>query len=217
MLIALVSFCFSFNALASPSGLNNIPTSDTASGSPVFQIYSSVGNAAQTQHITGIKWGGGVLGEDSKLLRFEIGADERYAPGSLGSPVAQFKVAFHPVAQGPDFALGRANWAFTDDSNPFDYLIASQTLGSWRFHGGYGLQTSANTFLFGLDKSFQFSGRDTLVRLDLVQVADGSGVMPSIGALHVLNSWAVAETWVSQSTLDASPWVMLKLNLIPQL
>ena len=71
----VVCFCLSSLlprlAQATPSGLNNIPTADTApQGTLVLQTFSTVGGDARDDLNFGFK-----TGLEFKALRFEFGAD----------------------------------------------------------------------------------------------------------------------------------------------
>ncbi len=77
-----------WDAHATPSGLNNIPTADTApQGVLVLQMFSTVGGDNDSDFNLGFK-----TGVDFKPLRFEVGADSHVYPGVGGPVVLQSKV-----------------------------------------------------------------------------------------------------------------------------
>jgi len=204
-------------ASASPSGLNNIPTADTAGNQVlVLQAYSTGGHERRPDHTGGFKYGWVPQAEH----RFEFGADSHYAPGKSGPLVLQAKYAIQYNPQDPAFSVGVANMApGTDDrrraGQPFGYAVVSHSMpDQFRIHAGYGIQKNNNTALVGADKTFKLGGRDFMLRGDLVQIQNRDQWMGSVGFLYVFHdSWAL-ESWVSAPFERGEPSFTLKLNWI---
>lgn len=158
-------------ALATPSGLNNIPTADTApQGTLVLQTYSTVGGDARDDLNFGFK-----TGLEFKPLRFEFGADSHVYPGLGGPVVVQAKVAYPLGDHLPTIAGGVANLAFTDhqrdrSGQPFGYGVLTEDLGFLRVTAGCGVQDGDALPFVGLDKAFK------LTRRKVVAVSDGKSV-----------------------------------------
>lgn len=156
---------------ATPSGLNNIPTADTApQGTLVLQTYSTVGGDARDDLNFGFK-----TGLEFKPLRFEFGADSHVYPGLGGPVVLQAKVAYPLGDHLPTVAGGVANLAFTDhqrdrSGQPFGYGVLTEDLGFLRVTAGCGVQDGDALPFVGLDKTFK------LTRRKVVAVSDGKSV-----------------------------------------
>src|SRR5689334_20259808 len=140
--------------LATPSGLNNIPTADTAGqGEYVFQAFSNFGEGRRPDNNLGFKTGFNVLGQ-----KLEVGLDGRITPDKGGPAVGQVKYAA-TLQPGTQLAVGVANIAFRSQDrdragNPFKYFVVTQKFQeaeAFRFHGGYGFQTDNDSFILGVD------------------------------------------------------------------
>ncbi|MGI8889708.1 MAG: hypothetical protein ACR2G0_02855 [Chthoniobacterales bacterium] len=158
-------------AWATPSGLNNIPTADTApQGTLVLQTYSTVGGGARDDLNFGFK-----TGLEFKALRFEFGADSHVYPGLGGPVVVQAKVAYPLGEHLPTLAGGVANLAFTDhqrdrSGQPFGYGVLTEDFGFLRVTAGCGVQDGDKLPFVGLDKTFK------LTRKKVVAVSEGKSV-----------------------------------------
>src|SRR4051812_19919549 len=76
-------------ALATPSGLNNIPTADTAPPRTfVLQPFTTIGNDRDADFNLGFK-----TGLDFEVVRFEMGFASHISPGLGGPMTAHAKVA----------------------------------------------------------------------------------------------------------------------------
>jgi hypothetical protein len=199
--------------LATPSGLNNIPTADTAGeGDYVFQAFSNFGERRRPDNNLGFKTGLGLFGE-----KLEVGLDGRITPDKGGPAVAQVKYA-RTLQEGTSLGVGIANIAFRGQDrdragNPFKYGIITQKLGNLRLHGGYGFQTDNDSVLLGADYSLKLNSRDLVIRSDVTEINDGDQFVGSLGFLLVINPSLVLESWASKPE-DGSTVGTLKFNFI---
>lgn len=218
--IGLISLAWSLSAFGSPSGLNNIPTADTAPNLvPVVQAYSTFGEGRSPDHTAGMKFGLGPWDKAVFDSRFEVGVDGHYAPDPIGPAVFQVKYAVQPWEKGPAIALGSANIAVSESDRgragqPFSYAVLSQDVGYFRLHGGYGLQHNGNAGFVGIDKTFDARSRALTLRADAVQTRDQKDWMASVGAMYAVNKWLVLEAWGSFPVDQGDPSVTLKLNFV---
>src|SRR5262245_51121198 len=180
------------NAHATSSGLNNIPTADTAPDLvPVIQLYSTWGDDRRPDHSAGMKIGFGPWDDAFWGSRFEAGVDGHYAPGDPGPAVFQLKYALQPWEKGPAICIGSANLAVTDNDRerggqPFTYGVLSQDFKFFRLHAGYGLQHDGNAGFFGIDRTFKVFDRPLMLRSDAIQIQDERQWLASVGALYEL-------------------------------
>ncbi len=142
--------------MATPSGLNNIPTADTTpQGTFVFQAFSTLGDDRDEDLNFGFK-----TGLDLGPAGFEFGTAAKLLPGEDGPWTVHGKLAV-PFGEGlPSVALGVANVTFTSDDrdrggDPFGYIVLSHDLGWFRVHAGCGLQDDEGLPFFGVDKTFR--------------------------------------------------------------
>jgi hypothetical protein len=211
--LVMIGATCSAPVLATPSGLNNIPTADTAGeGDYVFQAFSNFGERRRPDNNLGFKTGLGLFGE-----KFEVGLDGRITPDKGGPAVAQVKYA-RSLWDGTSLGVGIANIAFRSQDrdragNPSKYGIVTQKLGNLRLHGGYGFQTDNDSVLLGADYSLKFSGRDLVIRSDVIEINDGDQFLGSLGFLLVINSSLVLESWASKPE-DGGTVGTLKFNFI---
>ena len=164
-------------ALATPSGLNNIPTADTTpQGTFVLQAFSTTGGDADTDFNIGFKTGVDIL----KIVKFELGADSHLLPDKGGPVVVNGKLAV-PFGKGlPTFAIGAANIAFNEHQRQragdvFGYAVLSQDFGCFRAHAGCGYQDTDALPFFGLDKTFRSSKPRVVSDGKSVRLAGGHG------------------------------------------
>jgi len=201
--------------LATPSGLNNIPTADTAGqGEYVFQAYSNFGEQRRPDTSLGFKTGFDVF--DQKI---EVGLDGRVAPDKGGPAVAQVKYAAD-IWSGGKLGVGIANIAFRSQDrdragNPFKYGIVTQKFGDrFRAHAGYGFQTDNDSVLLGADYTLKVNGRDLVLRSDVIEIQDQDQFLGSFGFLYVINPNLVLETWASQPFEDGRTVGTLKFDFV---
>jgi hypothetical protein len=176
-------------ALASPSGLNNIPTADTCTPKVlVLQAYSNFGSDMKTSYTAGAKYGA------AKGL--EVGVDYQFAPdGSTGPINLQVKQAWWPGDAQTGYCLGLAgitgDWG---EHHVFPYGVVSHKFNTLdRGHIGFAPQQDAQQFFVGYDHQFE----SALLRADYVRNDDADSNMYSLGAL-VPTKWGAVEGWVSR-------------------
>lgn len=201
---------FSAVALATPSGLNNIPTADIVPHRTVaIQAYDLLG-ADPHDFASGFK-----TGWDFSPVHLEWGMDSHLLPDSAGPLLFQTKLGFTPWENGK-IAVGVANVALTDTDragDPFTYAVLTQDLGFARLSVGYGLQTDGNSVLVGLDRSWKVFDRNLNINADLVQTGDGEGWLTAVGAKYDLTKHIVLESWVNLPD-DGEVTVMAKINFV---
>ena len=153
-------------ALASPSGLNNIPTADTAPDLvPVIQEYTTFGAQRKPDHTAGMKIGFGPWDKAAWSSRFEAGVDGHLAPGDVGPAVFQLKYSVKPCDYSPTIGVGCANLAVNSSDRaragqPFTYGVLSHDFTFLRAHAGYGVQHLGKTALIGVDKTVKAFDRE---------------------------------------------------------
>jgi hypothetical protein len=192
------------SAFGTPSGLNNIPTADTAPHRHVaVQAFSSFGDGANQFAANGPGehsfWMGFKTGWQLAPLNFEWGLDSPLFTERSGPLFFQAKVAVEPWEKGL-FSIGIAGIALTDadrSGDPFTYAVLSQDLGVLRAHIGYGVQTNGNSFLIGVDRTWKLFERNFNLNADLVQAADESFWLPSVGFKYDLHKNVVFEWWTN--------------------
>jgi hypothetical protein len=228
-------------ALATPSGLNNIPTADTTpQGTFVLQTYSTVGGDRDADFNLGFK-----TGIDLKAVKLELGFDSHIIPGKGGPVTANAKAAVPLSAGLPVLAVGAANVAFSDyfrsrAGDTFAYFVATQDFHWFRLTGGCALQDSQGVPFFGVDKTFRIakspatSGgnspkkpggkqvvkatepeyRDLFTfRADAIQQLNRDWLL-SAGVLVPVCKWFVFETWGNFPTDGSEASVTLKGNFV---
>lgn len=218
-ILILTALAISASAFATPSGLNNIPTSDTVPHRTVaVQAFSSFGGPNQFgangpgQHSF---WMGFKTGWEFSPLRLEWGLDSPIGPDMTGPLLFQTKVGFSPWEDG-SLALGIAGVALTDidrSGDPFSYVMLAHDFHFARFHLGYGYQTNGSSFLTGLDRTWKVFDRNLNLNADLVQTRDQRGLMTAVGAKYELHKHIVLETWANLPD-TSSVSVIAKINFV---
>ena len=199
------------SALATPSGLNNIPTADIVPHRTVavqaFDTFSSHSDDF---------WMGFKTGWDlTDKVHLEWGLDSHLSPDQAGPRYFQTKVGFSPWEDGK-VAIGVAGVGLTNTDragDPFTYAVLTQDLHFARLSVGYGLQTNANTVLLGLDRTFKVFDRNLNVNADLVQTGDQSGWLTALGVKYDLTKHIVLESWVNLPD-EGDVSVMAKINFV---
>ncbi len=202
--ITLAAFAVVSSAFATPTGLNNIPTADTVPHRTVaIQAFSSFGPGANQFAANGPDehsfWMGFKTGLQFDFLNLEWGMDSPMITHESGPLFFQTKAGIEPW-EGGKLVLGVAGIALTDINragDPFTYAMLSHDFGLLRTHTGYGVQTNGNSFLFGIDKTFQVFDRSVNINADLVQAADESFWLPAIGWKYDLHKNIVLEWWTN--------------------
>lgn len=188
--------------MATPTGLNNIPTADTVPHRTVAaQAFSSFGPGANQFAANGPDehafWLSFKTGWAFAPLNLEWGLDSPVFDGPSGPLFFQTKLNFAPWKDGV-FALGVANVALTDTDragDPFTYAMLAHDFGFIRAHAGYGLQNNGNSVLLGLDRTWKVLNRNFNLNVDLVQAADQSIWLPAVGWKYDLSKHIVLEWW----------------------
>ncbi len=174
--------------LPSPSGLNNIPTTDIAPQRVVIlQGWANSSEGEDTRYFVGAKSGA--------TADLEVGLDSKASPD--GGPVtAQVKYRLPNDSTRPDFAVGFANLSAARDraGQPMPYVVATQAFPGWRAHAGYSGQERAAGFFLGADLRVSAS---LLVRADWVRAGSSTGSTSSIGAVWTPDQPFALEAWAS--------------------
>jgi hypothetical protein len=219
VLLALLGLAVSTGgALATSTGLNNIPTADTPPDRTlVFQQYNTFGGGRKPDSSAGLKMGLRPFPEKYDWNHFEWGADFHLAPGQSGPVVFQGKYALQPWENLPTLGLGATNLAITGDDRdrvgqPYSFAVLTQDFRWLRATFGYGLQVKNDGGFFGLDKTVPLFRRDLMLRTDIIQIENERQWLGSVGFLYLLHkSWAL-ESWVSQPTEHGQTSFTIKLN-----
>ena len=228
-------------AVATPSGLNNIPTADTTpQGVFVLQGFTTIGDNRDADFNLGFK-----TGIDLKAVKLELGLASHLIPGKGGPVEVHGKVAV-PLGEGlPVIAAGAANISFSRDDrrragDTFAYFVMSQDFHCFRLHAGLAVQDSQPLPFVGIDKTFRIAksapvssdgksakkagGRHVktaateyrdlfTLRADAIQQTDHSW-LASVGALIPVCEHFVFETWGNFPTDGSDPSLTLKANFV---
>ncbi len=206
--------------LASSSGLNNIPTTDTAGHRVlVFQDYPTFGARRVTDNFLAFKAGYDLWRARSSPLRIEWGLDGRTRPGD-GAPLLQVKMSYQPSLSGPTLCVGTANVAPSSGGRarvgqPYSFAVVSQNVNVARLHGGYAVQANnSNSAILGIDRGFRLARRDLVLRADAIQVDRGTNWAASVGGVYVFAKHMAVEAWVTQAAHGRPPAFTVKLDFI---
>ena len=227
---ALFLFAAGQSAWGSPSGLNNIPTTDVVPGNIlVFQTWFNMANDMQTEEFFGFKYG------VPFLEGLEIGADWKGIGASHGHAVFQAKYAFDIQEDVWRGVVGIANVSDNRKHNGevFPYLATSVDLDLVRLHAGFAAQPHNEAFFAGIDRTFPFLNRNLQLKGDVIQIHDMDDVLFSVGFLYdfaplsdepthsglmgVLEEIGrniVLEAWVSLPSTGGEEVLTLKLNYV---
>jgi len=206
---------------ASSSGLNNIPTADTAGDlNLVFQGYSKFGVGQGPNDVVAFKFGIDPWETSHWRNRWEFGLDSLYAPGDAGPGVAQIKYTTQPDPKLPAFCVGVANLGFTSvqrgrAGQPFSHAVLTQDFGFFRLHGGYALQAHHNnSALLGVDKTVKVAGHDVMFRADAIQIDRQHDWAASFGGISSIGKHFALEAWATQPSNGHNASFTAKLNYI---
>ncbi len=181
----------SAGAFASPSGLNNIPTADTAPQRTfVLQTYSTVFGQPDPDFNIGFK-----TGLDLKVAKIEMGFDSHLVPNRGGPVTVQGKIAVPLGEHLPTVAIGAANVAFSDHDRTragdvFSYAVATEDLGWFRVHGGCAYVDSDALPFAGIDKTFQYH-KSVPAAHDGKSVVDGKSVRDGKSGKEMLETKSI--------------------------
>lgn len=207
-------------AMATPSGLDNIPTADTPPDKVVvLQAWDTFGDKAVHDFNLGMKFGVRPWGSDGWAPRFEGGLDSSIFPGASGPIAFQGKVAVHPWEQLPTFCIGSANLELSSADRdkagePFNYLVLTEDLNVFRLHAGYAVQTKNNAGFFGIDKSIKIMNHDVDLCADAIQTNDQHYWLASVGTKVELTHNLMFEGWTSIPVDHGTVSFLLKLDWI---
>ncbi len=209
LLLALTSvgsMWYAEGALATPTGLNNIPTADlVAAGELVLQGFSEFGRGREPSWFAGLKCG--------PAAGWEVGIDDTSAgPASAGGPVLQAK--YRLALAGAALGLGAANISGDSDRNGdvYPYAVLSAGLGRINGHLGYSAQRENNAWFVGADGAV--TPKLTL-RADWTQVADRAESVSSLGFITALSRQWLLEGWASFPTAEeAKTTAIVKLDYV---
>ena len=205
---------------ASSSGLNNIPTADTAPHRTlVFQGYPTFGAHRRPIHFAGFKFGIDPWQQSRWRNRFEFGLDSYLGSGDAGPAVLQFKVTTQPCASGPALTAGVANMASTSKDR---LRAANRSSMAWspKTSACYGSTEATqrrrdnNTVLIGADRNFKLLNRDLIVRGDAVQIERRKNCLASFGGLYAFSKHLVLESWWNQPAHGSPGSITIKLNFV---
>lgn len=217
-------------AWGSPSGLNNIPTTDVVPKDIlVFQTWFNMAHGMQTEEYFGAKYG------VPFLEGLEIGIDWKGIGDTHGHAAFQAKYAFDIEA---DLWRGVVGIANVSDSRKhqgevFPYLATSVDLEMVRLHAGFAAQPHNEAFFAGIDRTLPFLNRNLQLKADVIQFNDMADALFSVGFLYdfaplsdepTRSDWIgvleeisrniVLEAWVSVPTTGAEEVYTLKLNYV---
>lgn len=210
LLVSITSAAAAATALATPSGLNNIPTGDTVAHRTVaVQTFDTIGGGSHDL------WAGFKTGWDFEPVHLEWGLDSRLGPDPAGPLYFQTKLGIAPWEDGL-LAVGVANVGLSDTGragDPFTYAVLTQDFKIARLSVGYGLQNDNNSLLLGVDRTWKVLERNLNLNADLVQTGDQSGWLASAGFKFEVCRHVVFEAWANLPDKgDASATV--KLNYV---
>ena len=217
-------------AWGSPSGLNNIPTTDVVPENVlVFQTWFNFADDMQTEEFFGFKYG--VPG----LEGLEIGIDWKGIGDPHGHAAFQAKYAFDIEEDLWRGVVGIANVSDNRKHNGevFPYVASSVDLEIVRLHAGFAAQPHNEAFFAGIDRTFPFLNRNLQLKGDVIQINDMDDALFSVGFLYdfaplsdeptspgfmgVLEDIGrniVLEGWVSMPTTGGEEVYTLKLNYV---
>ena len=214
--LAVVPLLFSQVCWASPTGLNNIPTTDVAGHKVlVLQSWLTTGNDAKPVWVTGFKQG--------ILDKIEVGADGKVGSGDEGPVALQAKAKLIDLDSGFAGLVGIEGITFEGniDKDMVPYLTVSQDIRLnddfqiVRLHGGYSFQDDNLSMFTGADRTFEVFDQDLVLRSDLKQVNDGNNLLISGGFLLTLPFNVVLESWLNIPTESGKEEsVTIKLNYV---
>ncbi len=193
LIAASFAACSIGTALATPTGLNNIPTADVVPRNVlVLQSWVNFGSGLDTGWAAGAKYG--------PAENWEVGLDGGLTgPGSGGGPVFQAKYRV-PLEKGARLAAGVANLSGNRDFHGgyFPYAVASVPIAERaNGHLGYSFQSATRGLFLGADVTV---GRAFTLRSDWIHTDDGDESVASLGFITPVTSDFLVEGWASFPT-----------------
>ena len=219
----------SSSVLASPSGLNNIPTTDVVPEKIlVLQTWLNMANDMQTQQFIGFKAG--------VFKGFEFGVDWKAIDRTHGHAELQAKYAFDIVGDWWKGVVGVANLTTNREHNGnfFPYVATSADIKVFRLHFGYAPQPHNEAFFAGIDRTVPLLNRNLQLKADAIHINDKEDVLFSAGFLYDFNPIIkdegersgllgflsdiaknfILEAWVSMPSTGEEETYTLKLNYV---
>jgi hypothetical protein len=193
-------------ALATPTGLNNIPTADVVP-KDLLVLQGFADFDGETSWFAGFK-----VGPAGNL---EVGIDDLFSDaGSSTGPAFQAKYRI-PLQHGERLALGVANVTGDRDrnGNTFPYAVISAPLGDKaNGHLGYSVQEDNHALFLGADATV---GKNVTLRSDWIQSNDGDESIWSLGFISPLSWHLLLEGWASfPSAAEADTSYVLKIDYV---
>ncbi len=213
-------------AWGTPSGLNNIPTTDTApTGTIVLQTLTNFGQDVRSTYLFGFKMG--------VIENLEMGADWLRQAEPEQHPAFQAKYTFDLGREWPKLGGGVANVSAHRERNGhmMPYIVGSYDVKLIRAHAGYNFQHDNFGFFTGLDRTFPALRRDLTLRADYIQIDNRHHGVASVGGMYNLRprdldvesasiseriiANVVVEGWYSlPSTSAVEDYFTVKLNYV---
>ena len=166
----------------SPSGLNNIPTTDVVPPRTlVLQTWRNLGYNRHPQQFVAFKAGG--------FKGLEFGVDWKAIDDTHGHAELQVKYAFDIAGDWFKGVVGVANLSDNRQHNGyfFPYVATSVDVKLVRLHFGYAPQPHNEAFFAGIDKTVPFLNRNLQLKADGIQINDKKDVLFSAGFLYDFN------------------------------
>ncbi len=231
LLIVTMCLCAVGNsAWASPTGLNNIPTTDFVPvKTVVFQTWLNMAENAKTQQFVGFKTG--------VVEGLEVGIDWKAIGETHGHAELQAKYTFDIMGDWWKGVVGFANLTENRQHNGdfFPYAAISVDLEVFRLHFGFAPQPHNEAFFAGIDRTLLFLNRNLQLKADAIHINDKEDVLFSVGFLYefgpqdaadlpsesgimsILNEITknlILEAWVSLPTTGEEEVYTLKLDYV---
>ncbi len=189
LLIGMMCLCAAGNsAWASPSGLNNIPTTDVVPvKTVVLQTWLNMAQNAKTQQFVAFKAG--------VVKGVEVGIDWKAIGQSHGHAELQVKYAFDIIGDWGKGVVGIANVTDNRQHNGeiFPYAAISVDLEVFRLHFGFAPQPHNEAFFAGIDRTLLFLDRNLQLKADAIHINDKEDVLFSVGFLYEFGAQDVDE------------------------
>lgn len=218
------------SAWSSPTGLNNIPTTDIVPERVlVLQSWGNLAGGEHPQDFIGFKYG--------PFKDMEVGVDWKANDVAHSHAVYQAKYAFDIKE---DVWRGVLGFADLSDNRKhtgewFPYVATSLDLKTFRLHFGFAPQPHNERFFGGIDRWTTFLDRTLQLRADAIHINDKEDMLFSAGFLYELARRSdgdktgqtglaefldnitrniVLESWVSKPSTGDKETYTVKLNYV---
>ena len=204
---------------ATPSGLNNIPTTEvTPPKVLVFQTFANFGSDQPTRYVGGIKYGPAAnweIGYDGRVSESGTGTGVTGAGGApSGGATFHVKRRWVPRQGSTGLAIGLANLSVNTDraGDPVAYLVASKGLPRCNLHLGYAVVKGSNNLFAGMDIH---ANNGWTLRFDFNNLNRTSALLSSAGFIHSLGKrWVVEGWWSIARTPGVNDTLTLKIDYV---